>query len=56
MTKISIADLATLAGLAATSYGFWLAWHPLGFILGGCGLAGLGILYERGAAAARRRS
>jgi hypothetical protein len=44
-------DLVVLAGFAATSYGFWLAWHPLGFMLGGLGLAGLGILHERGAAA-----
>lgn len=28
-------DLALLAGLGLLSYGCWLAWHPLGFIVAG---------------------
>ncbi|MBS1803523.1 MAG: hypothetical protein JST28_09150 [Acidobacteria bacterium] len=30
-----VLDVMFLLGLAAASYGFWLAWHPLGFIVGG---------------------
>lgn len=56
MTKLTFNDLFVVCGLALAAYGFWLAWHPLGFILGGLMLIITGILYERGAAVARRRS
>jgi hypothetical protein len=56
MKKLRFTDLFVLCGLGAAAYGFWLAWRPLGFILGGAAVAGLGILYERGAASSRRRS
>jgi hypothetical protein len=32
-------DLLFLCGCALLAYGFWLAWHPLGFIVGGLLLA-----------------
>jgi hypothetical protein len=54
MTKIVFTDLVVIAGLAAMSYGFWLAWPPLGFILGGLLAAAAGILRERGSATGRR--
>lgn len=28
-------DGAAVVGMAAFDYGLWLAWHPLGFIVGG---------------------
>lgn len=28
-------DLLFFIGAALFAYGFWLAWHPLGFIFGG---------------------
>jgi hypothetical protein len=28
-------DAGMVAGAAAAVYGLWLAWHPLGFIVGG---------------------
>lgn len=51
-----LADAAALLGLAAFSYGFWLAWRPLGFIVGGLALSALGVLYGRSIAEIRRRS
>ena len=53
-----IADLSVLAGIAALSYGFWIAWHPLGFIVGGSALMASGILFGRSIAPVdpRRRS
>jgi hypothetical protein len=35
-----IYDALAAAGCLWTSYGCWLAWHPLGFIVGGILLAG----------------
>jgi hypothetical protein len=30
-----LVTLAEIAGLLALAYGCWLAWHPLGFVVGG---------------------
>jgi hypothetical protein len=38
-------DLAVLAGAALFSYGAWLAWHPLGFMVGGLLLSSVAFLY-----------
>lgn len=47
-------NIVFLAGFAGLVYGLWLAWHPLGFILGGLLLAAGAFFYEynlqRGAA------
>jgi hypothetical protein len=32
-------DVVFLLGTAIAAYGFWLAWRPLGFIIGGLFLA-----------------
>jgi hypothetical protein len=56
MKKFSFSDLALLVGFLGMSYGFWLAWRPLGFILGGLSLVAFSILTERGSTASRRRS
>jgi len=45
--KSIFADLAVLVGLVAISYGFWLAWRPLSFIVGGMALGALGLLFGR---------
>jgi len=50
-----LADLAVIVGLIAFAYGFWLAWRPLGFIIGGLALFALGILFGRSAAIDPRR-
>lgn len=42
-----IAGIAVLFGASACSYGFWIAWHPLGFIVGGLSASALGILLGR---------
>jgi hypothetical protein len=34
-----VLDLLFLVGAAVFAFGFWLAWHPLGFIVGGLTLA-----------------
>ena len=47
MTKLSFTDLFTLVGCGAVSYGFWLAWHPLGFIAGGVSASAVGVLLGR---------
>jgi hypothetical protein len=41
------AGLAVLLGIAAASYGFWLAWHPLGFISAGASMSAIGVLLGR---------
>ncbi len=56
MKNISFSDVLLLLGFCAASYGFWLAWHPLGFILGGAALVVFAMCLERGAALARRKS
>lgn len=37
-----------LAGIAAVSYGSWLAWRPGGFIAGGLFLIMVPLWYEKG--------
>ena len=49
-------DLTVLAGICLLSYGSWLAWRPLGFIIGGLALSALGILLGRSIAGQRRPS
>lgn len=39
-----------LVGFAAIAYGFWMAWPPLGFIIGGVLLALTAWLIDRSAA------
>jgi hypothetical protein len=36
--RLIIEDLLVLGGLAAISYGAWLAYHPAGFMAAGIGL------------------
>lgn len=40
--------LLELAAFILMSYGFWLAWPPLGFIVGGALLALVAYLVDRG--------
>ena len=54
--KSILAGLVFLAGLGLFAYGCWLAWHPLGFIMGGLVLTAGALFFERGTAVARRRS
>lgn len=49
-------DAESLIGFAVVSYGFWLAWHPLGFIIGGLALSAQGVLLGRSIASQRRPS
>ena len=51
-----LADIAVVCGLILFAYGFWLAWHPLGFIVGGLALGALAVLYGRSTTETRRRS
>ncbi len=37
-------DLLFLCGCGVCVYGLWLAWRPLGFIVGGIVLAAIGFL------------
>jgi hypothetical protein len=32
-------DVVTIAGFVVFAYGLWLAWKPLGFIVGGLAIA-----------------
>lgn len=47
--KAASFDGMVLAGAVVLDYGLWLAWHPLGFIVGGLSLAAAGIFlgYDR---------
>jgi hypothetical protein len=49
-----LAGIAVLLGAAIFSYGFGLAWRPLGFITAGLSLSVVGVLVGRNAG--RRRS
>ena len=49
-------DLLVLVGAAVFAYGLWLAWHPLGFIVGGILLAAAGIFFGYDRETLRRRS
>ena len=37
-------DLFVVLGLLAFFYGLWLAWHPLGFIVGGLTVAAVSFM------------
>ena len=50
------AGLAVLFGIGISSFGFWLAWHPLGFIVGGLSASTVGVLLGRKAQRLARRS
>lgn len=50
-----MAGLAVLFGIAVFSYGFWLAWHPLGYIMGGLSILMVGVLLGRRARYSARR-
>lgn len=39
--------LLILTGLGAVAYGFYLAWHPLGFIVGGLLLISFAMLINQ---------
>ncbi len=54
MSKISFSDVVLLLGFLGMAYGFWLAWHPLGFILGGIALIAFALMVERGSKTSRR--
>jgi len=45
VATFSVAQLLLVGGCAATSYGFWLMWHPAGFIVGGWMAVKLSILW-----------
>jgi hypothetical protein len=49
-------DALVLTGAAIFAYGLWLAWHPLGFIVGGLMLGAAGIFFGYDREALRRRS
>lgn len=36
LSRRTLPTAQALLGLAVASYGFWLAWVPLGFIVSGC--------------------
>ena len=42
-----VAGIAVIFGIALFSFGFWLAWHPLGFIMGGLSASAVGVLLGR---------
>jgi hypothetical protein len=47
VVKDAASVLVFALGLAAVTYGAWLAWHPAGFIVGGLAAAGLAWLYAQ---------
>jgi hypothetical protein len=51
-----VAGLAVLIGIGVFSFGFWLAWHPLGFIVGGLAVSVLGVLLGRPRRPVRRQA
>lgn len=44
VSRSFVTTSAELAGIGAVSYGFWMAWHPLGPIVGGFALVAVGII------------
>jgi hypothetical protein len=56
MKKLSVflPDAVLLLGVAVLAYGFWLAWRPLGYIMGGLMLAAVGLFLDRGRAVESR--
>ncbi len=43
-----VADALIVSGLALGTYGTWLYFQPLGYMVGGAALAGVGFLIARG--------
>lgn len=54
--KEIVFDMAIVAGMSGFDYGLWLAWRPLGFIVGGLSLAAFGMFMGYDRQALRRRS
>jgi hypothetical protein len=48
-------DCLVVAGTCVCCYGLWMAWHPLGFIVGGGAGVAAGIFLGYNAKAPRRR-
>jgi hypothetical protein len=48
MKNLSVTDLMLPVGFIVLSYGCWLAWHPLGFIVGGACIMSAAVFIERG--------
>ena len=48
-------DAGVVAGMAVCCYGLWLAWHPLGFIVGGLSVAAGSFTLGYDVSAIRRR-
>jgi len=46
--SVAITNTVILVGLASAGYGFWLAWPPLGYIVGGLSAIGLAVLIGGG--------
>lgn len=49
-------DGMVIAGAGSLDYGLWLAWHPLGFIVGGLTLAAAGVFFGYDTQSMRRRA
>lgn len=49
-------DAIVVLGVAAVAYGFWRAWRPLGFIIGGLFAAAAAFLFGYNPETLRRRS
>jgi hypothetical protein len=49
MKKLSafLPDAVLLLGGVMLAYGFWLAWRPLGYMMGGLMLAAIGLFLDR---------
>jgi hypothetical protein len=50
-----VAGVAVILGIVIASFGFWLAWRPLGFIAGGMASSAVGVLLGRRAQRSARR-
>jgi hypothetical protein len=46
-TRAEIPMILYVIGMALITTGFWMAWHPLGWIYGGGALAWMAIQYEK---------
>jgi len=54
-TASILAGAGILFGIAVFSYGFWLAWHPLGFIAAGASISAVSVLVGRNVVRRMRR-
>jgi hypothetical protein len=50
-TKAEVPMILYVVGMALITTGFWLAWHPLGWIFGGGALSWMAVQYEKISAA-----